>query len=420
MAAITAATVGTIAVAGSIYGANKQAGAAKEAANTQAKGVAAAQDASYQATQAALPEIKSGFEGAREQIQIGAGSASRDLALGEQNSESTLSGSYQGARDDLTNAYGQARGDISSGYSQANQQLQSGYGAAGNQLSDAYGQAQSTLAPTSQQGAGASQLQSALSGALGPEAQAQAFASYQESPGQKFLQSQQEQSLLRNQAAMGGGLSNSPGVQAELQALAAGNAAQNYNTNFSQLGTIAQRGDAATQGISALQASLGNSRAGIQTQLAGLLGGNLVNQGSNLANLGSQYGSNLSGLQSQYGTNMSNLQGQNALNRANLNQTTAGLLAQSLQGQGTTTANTLIGQGSEQAQLAQNYGQAKSGGAIYNAQNAPALVQGINTGLGLYEASGGDFSNPFSGLFGGKSSQDLGASQAGYSSKYFP
>lgn len=50
----------------------------------------------------------------------------------------------------------------------------------------------------------AEQQEMALSGALGPEAQQEAVNAFQMSPGQQWLQDQQEQALLRNTAAIGG------------------------------------------------------------------------------------------------------------------------------------------------------------------------------------------------------------------------
>ena len=47
-------------------------------------------------------------------------------------------------------------------------------------------------------------LEAAFSGALGPEAQAAAFANFRESAGQKYFRERQEQALLRNAAAIGG------------------------------------------------------------------------------------------------------------------------------------------------------------------------------------------------------------------------
>ena len=45
---------------------------------------------------------------------------------------------------------------------------------------------------------------------LGPEAQAQAFAQYNESPGQAWAREQMEKSTLRTQNAIGGGGGRAP------------------------------------------------------------------------------------------------------------------------------------------------------------------------------------------------------------------
>lgn len=350
MAAITSAVV--VAGAG-LYSAKKQSDAAKSAAKTQAGGVANAQEASRLAAERALPLIEQGFAQSRDAITSGADLARQNLLSGTTSGIESLGQGYDAARSDLT----------------------SGFGQAGQTLETAYNQATGVFEPTAQQGAGASQLQAALSGASGPEAQATALQNYQQSPGQQFLAKQQEQSLLRNQAALGGGLSASPRVMSALQEQAFGRAQTDFDNQFNRLGTIAGRGDIANQSIANLQAGLGESRAGIQQQLAQLL----------------------SGLSTGRGAGIAGLQTENAANLANLNTSTAAQLAQALQAQGTTSANTLIGQGSEQAQLAQNLGQAQSGAALYNAQNAPPIVQGIQQGIGAYTGMGGNFGNLLSG-----------------------
>lgn len=350
MAVITTAAV--TAGAG-IYAAKKQGDAAKSAANTQAQGVANAQLATQQAQDRALPLIEQGFSQSRDAINNGANLAQQNLLSGQNQSISTLKNGYSSARSDAINGFGNAE----------------------RTLDSAYNKATGVFEPVAQQGAGASQIQAALSGALGPQAQKQAFANYSDSPGQKYLRDQQEQALLRSESALGGGVSANGRVLSALQEQAAGNAAQNYNTNFSQLGQIAGRGDSANQNIANLQASLGQSKAGIQQQLASLLSGYSMNQGAGI----------------------SGIQANGASNLANLNTNTAAQLAQSLQGQGVTQANTLIGAGSEQAQLAQNLGQAQSGADIYKSQNASPLIQGVQAGLGAYGAMGGNF-NFLSGM----------------------
>lgn len=362
MAAITSAA---IVAGGTVYGARQQSKAADKASQRQAEGVANAQEASRLASDRALPLIQQGFTDSIGAINSGDALAQQNLLSG-QNS----------AIDSLNSGYGAARGD-----------LQSGYGQADNLLTQGYNQAQSTLQPTANQGNQSSALQAALSGAMGPEAQAQAYANYQDSPGQAFLQQKQEQSLLRNEAALGGGLSAGGRVTSALQEQAAGRAMTDFDANFNRLGQISSRGDQANQSIANLQAGLGASRSGIQQQLAQLLAGLSASQGQGVA-----------GLQSEGSVNM-----------ANLNQSTAAQIANALQNQGTAAGNAIIGQGSQQAQLAQNLGVAQSGGALHRANNPDPWSAGISAGLGAYTGMGGGFSG-----FGSPPPSNPGATRAGY------
>jgi len=359
MAAVTSAVV---VGASAAYSANKQAKSADKSGRLQAQGVANAQEASRLASEKALPLIQQGYQDSIGQIKSGDALAQQNLLSGQSD-----------AINSLTGGYGAARGD-----------LQTGFGNADTMLTQGYNQAQSTLQPTATQGNQSSALQAALSGAMGPEAQAQAYANYQESPGQAFLRNQQEQSLLRNEAALGGGLSSSGRVMSALQEQAAGRAMTDFDTNFNRLSQISGRGDQANQSIANLQAGLGASRSGIQQQLAQLL----------------------SGLSSAQGQGVAGLQSEGSMNMANLNQSTASQIAQALQNQGVTSGNAIIGQGSEQAQLAQNLGVARSTGAIHRANNAPALSAGLSAGLGAYSGMGGGFGS----MLGG----GAGATQGGY------
>lgn len=102
----------------------------------------------------------------------------------------------------------------------------------------------------------AAQRQAALTGALGPEAQAQAFAEYQASPALDFLQRQSERALTRQAAAMGGlGGGN---VRQDLVKLTADLYGQDYANQFARLGEIAQRG----YGAAGTSAQLGSAQAG--------------------------------------------------------------------------------------------------------------------------------------------------------------
>ena len=75
---------------------------------------------------------------------------------------------------------------------------------------------------------------------LGADAQAQAYAQFQESPGQAYLREQAERSLVANSAATGGLAGGN--VLKELQGQAVGLAAQDFQNQFDRRGTVADRG----------------------------------------------------------------------------------------------------------------------------------------------------------------------------------
>lgn len=128
-------------------------------------------------------------------------------------------------------------------------------------------QAQQSLQPIAQTGLGAFDIQAAISGALGPEAQAQAFQNFQASPEQAFLQQEAEQASLRGASATGG--LGGGRIQQELQRQAIGFGSQNIQDRFNRLGSIAGQGIQAQTNLANLQSSLGSARAQAQ-QTAGL------------------------------------------------------------------------------------------------------------------------------------------------------
>ena len=153
-----------------------------------------------------------------------------------------------------------------------------------------YATAQQFQAPYREYGQEAAQRQAALTGALGPEAQQQAFAEYQASPALGFLQEQSERALMRNAAAMGGlGGGN---VRQDLTKLTADLYGQDFQNQLNRLGDIATRG----YGAAATSAGLGQNMA------------------TGAANLGATG----AGYQMQAGRDISNAQGQTAANMANL------------------------------------------------------------------------------------------------------
>jgi len=87
---------------------------------------------------------------------------------------------------------------------QGGAEAQTRIGQTQQQVGGLYNQGQQMLNPFMQSGGQAHDLQAALSGALGPEAQQQAFNSYSSSPGVQFAQQEAERALLRNASATGG------------------------------------------------------------------------------------------------------------------------------------------------------------------------------------------------------------------------
>jgi len=352
MAAITSAVV----VAGSAaYSAKKNRDAAKDASREQARGVENAQEIQRDYTGRAVDQLGTQFDAARQALLSGQNQAG--LLLDE--SGNILSGGYD-----------QARGEINTGFGNADRLLQQGYG-----------QAVNTLNPTYQQGLQSSELQAALSGALGPEARQAAYDEFIASPGQQWLTGQGEQSILRNAAALGGGLGAQPQVMQELQQNAIGIAAQDFSNNYARLSEISGRGDAAANSIANLQASLAGGRSGIQQNLAQILAGLSTGEAGNLAGLNTD--------------------------KANMAANTQQQIAQLLANQGTAVSNAYMQSGSEQTQLAQNLGQANSAYDIYKSQNMNPYLQGIIGGIGAYSGAGGSFGQMLGG--GG-----AGATQAGY------
>lgn len=165
-----------------------------------------------------------------------------------------------------------------------------------------------------QPGQQAGNLQAAFSGAMGAPAQQQAFNNFTASPGQEWLRQQAEQGTLRNAAAIGGlGGGN---VRQELQRQAMGLAQQDYQNQFNNLGTVANRG---------LEA--GNAAAGYNTQLQGAGADFAFNAGRDIANNRAATTSALSELYGGYTGNIANLLAGSGGSQATSNQSLANLLA---------------------------------------------------------------------------------------------
>lgn len=134
---------------------------------------------------------------------------------------------------------------------------------------------QQNMQPFLEAGQRALTSQEALVGLSGPEAQAEAMQTLQESPGQRFIRKRQERALLRGSSAIGGlGGGN---VKTALQEQAAGFAMQDLNNQFGRLGQIAGQGQNTASNLGQFGAQSSGAQANLmqtagQARASGILG----------------------------------------------------------------------------------------------------------------------------------------------------
>ncbi len=153
---------------------------------------------------------------------------------------------------------------------------------------------QESFQPFREAGVSAVGQQQALLGLSGQQAQQQAFAGLQESPGQQFIRQREQKNLLRNSAAIGGlGGGN---VRSALVQQGAGFASQDIDRQFGRLGQLAGQGQAATTSVGQFGAqSAGNIQQGLlqsgQARSTGILNQNQATQKTigGLTNLAGQF-----------------------------------------------------------------------------------------------------------------------------------
>jgi len=138
-----------------------------------------------------------------------------------------------------------------------------------------FGETKEQLLPFIEGGKPAFEQQQAFSGALGPEAQREAFSSFQEDPGTQFLR---EQGLrgVESSAAVTGGLGGGDRLR-ELTKFSQGLALQDLSNRFNRLGAVTGTGlSAATSlGGAGAASAAGQSQAiqaGGAAKAAGLTG----------------------------------------------------------------------------------------------------------------------------------------------------
>ncbi len=366
---------------------------------------------------AGMPDVP--FTGQAPQGEYGLAGAESALRQAMTGQTGALT---QGATDALTSVRGgfdTARGDVTQGLDAGLTALRQGVETGRGDITTASEGAIGRYDPYSQAGQGALEREAALSGAMGPEAQAQAFASYSESPGQAYAREQQEKALIRNEAALGGlGGGN---VRTALQEQASGIASQNYQRDLENLRSLAGRGQQAAGAQAGIQSQAGQDLAqlamtggtaelgaqqGAASQLAQLAAQSGMTEGQiqqllgqNISDVYGATGANISGLrygagqdiasqlgmtgqqlaqlQMGQGTALANIDQQTSANLANLSaqqgQQTSGLRT----GLAAMLANLATGQGTQQANLATQMGQAQAGGVTNPWGNTAATLSGM-------------------------------------------
>ena len=183
-----------------------------------------------------------------------------------------------GSEAALIAGYTDAAGMVGQGYSDASDRLTEYRKAMNNRtLSlntslgqgsvDAINQGVAGFDPYMKGGANAQKLYDDLTGVNGPEAQAAAQTTYQNSPALQYQMDQMQKATERSSAARGGLLSGRAGL--ELQRNAQGLASQDYFKNLAAVGDSANRGLTAAGQVGSLrsdQAQMGAQLQGIGLQ----------------------------------------------------------------------------------------------------------------------------------------------------------
>jgi len=236
--------------------------------------------------------------------------------------------------------------------------LAQGIGSAQGEIDVATGRALAPLSPFAQQGQQASQIQAVQSGALGPEAQQQAFQQFNNSPGQQFAIDQGRQNILRSAAATQG--TGGGNVLRELNRQGIGQAQQFFQQGFNNLGQVANRGFNAAGAQSGIQERGGQNLSNLALQggvLPAQAVGNAAGQlsqgrfitGQQLAQAAGGISAGQANLQNQLGQGLSNQFGQGSTNLANLVSGTGQQSAQLQQNLATILANIGTGSASQAA-----------------------------------------------------------------------
>ena len=224
-------------------------------------------------------------------------------------------------------------------------------------------------------------VQAALSGALGNEAQRAAFANYSESPEQAFIREMGQRQVLSGAAAtlgLGGGE-----VKRELARFGTGLAAQDINNRFNRLGNVSSLGFNAANTIGNLR----GQEAGLSSNLIGNMANARSRLAGQLASTRGQLGSAGAGLAGQAGSQMASLGQAGANMYSNLGANASSLLSGLGSAQAGMIGNTGTRVASDRYNTGINIANALGSGA---ANLANFQQQGGSGAADIMRASGGD------------------------------
>lgn len=164
---------------------------------------------------------------------------------------------------------------------------------------EGFGRQRRELAPFATAGRDALQQQQALLGLGSPEQQQQAFAAFNESPGQKFIRDRAQRNLVRNASAIGGlGGGN---VRSALVQQGAGFAAQDFGNQFNRLSDLRVGGQSAATNIGQGALSTGTNVGQTQFNAGQLTGAGAINTAARQGQFGQNFASNVGNLAVQGG-----------------------------------------------------------------------------------------------------------------------
>lgn len=333
--------------------------------------------------------LQGGFEGALSGLQGGASTALQQLQNAQNTGFNQINSGLGAGLGQLNTARVQGLNSINTGADQALENLRLAQTQGLDAINDPFSRAVAGFDPYATRGQQAFDLQGALSGAQGNAAQAQAFQNFLDSPGQSFLRERGERSVLNNAAATGGlGGGN---VLKELTRFGQGLAAQDYQNQFNNLGTLSGMGLQARgqqgqllgqQGALSgnLISSLGQAGANVNTT-RGTAGASLLGSlGQAGAGLSNQAGISKGNLAASLGGQGAGISNQLGMNIANLNQDTARQLSQGRTRVGELQAQNIGNTAQTLSNLANQQGSGLADIVGVNTSNIAQLLQAAGTG----------------------------------------